>query len=342
VRGKGINYDTGFYPDPQGSRPEFSPDIVVREMRVIAGELGCTAVRVSGGEPERLSVAAEAAAAEGLEVWFAPFPVDLPTGQAASLLADCADRAEHLRRTGASVVLVTGCELTLFGVGFLPGPTFPTRMIGLQAPGPELYEAFGALPAKLNGFLAEAAEAARTRFGGPITYASGMWEPVDWSPFDIVASDAYRDESNAATFGDEVAKLFSHSKPVAVTEFGCCPYVGAAAKGGMGWAIVDYVADPPRLDGDYTRDEGEQVRYFNELTAVFRAAGVDLAFWFTFAAYYPPRNTSDPRLDLDLASYGVVSMLPDDHSLPDDHRAGHDGLGWTKRLVFDTLAEASG
>lgn len=39
MRGKGINYDTGFYLDPQGSRPEFSPDIVAREMRGIAGGL---------------------------------------------------------------------------------------------------------------------------------------------------------------------------------------------------------------------------------------------------------------------------------------------------------------
>ena len=82
MRGKGINYDTGFYLDSRGSRPEFSPDIVAREMRVIARELGCTAVRVSGGKPERLSVAAEAAAAAGLEVWFAPFPIDLPAGEA--------------------------------------------------------------------------------------------------------------------------------------------------------------------------------------------------------------------------------------------------------------------
>ena len=56
MRGKGINYDTGFYLDPQGSRPEHSPRTSsAREMRVIAGELGCTAVRVSGGDPGRLS-----------------------------------------------------------------------------------------------------------------------------------------------------------------------------------------------------------------------------------------------------------------------------------------------
>ena len=161
MRGKGINYDTGFSPGGQSSREHFDADVVRSEMRVIARELHCTAVRVSGAEPARLSTAAELAAAEGLEVWFAPFPCELDTGQLAPLLADCADRAEHLRRTGANVVLVTGCELTLFGAGFLPGGTVYERIQGLQAGGQELYAAFGALPSKLNGFLA-AKPAART------------------------------------------------------------------------------------------------------------------------------------------------------------------------------------
>jgi len=333
VRGKGINYDTGFYTDPRGSRPQFSPDIVAAEMRVIARELGCTAVRISGGRPDRLSVAAEAAAAAGLEVWFSPFPIDLTVGQMAPLLAECADRAEHLRRTGARVVLVTGCELSLFAVGFLPGASFVDRITGLQAPGPALYEAFGSLTARLNAFLAETLEAARGRFSGPVSYASGLWEQVDWTRFDIVASDAYRDEGNAATFRDEVRKLSRHGKPVAVTEFGCCPYAGAAAKGGTGWAIVDFSADPLRLDGDYVRDEGEQVRYLQEVSRVFREEGVDLAFWYTFAGYYLQRS-ADPRLDVDLASYGVVSMEPGEPG------SGRRSLGWTPRLVFDALASA--
>src|SRR5581483_11582484 len=120
VRGKGINYDTGFDVGQESSRPEFDPAIVAREMRVIAGELGCTAVRVSGGTPERLTVAAEAAAAEGLEVWFSPFWCDATTGQLAPFFAECADRAERVRRGGGAVVLVTGCELSLFAAGFLP------------------------------------------------------------------------------------------------------------------------------------------------------------------------------------------------------------------------------
>ena len=97
MRGKGINYDTGFSPGGRSSREHFDAGIVRAEMRVIARELRCTAVRISGGDPGRLSTAGELAAAEGLEVWFAPFPCELTTGQLAPLFADCADRAEHLR-----------------------------------------------------------------------------------------------------------------------------------------------------------------------------------------------------------------------------------------------------
>ena len=101
MRGKGINYDTGFSPAGRSSRENFDADVVRGEMRVIARELHCTAVRISGGEPARLSTAAELAAAEGLEVWFAPFPCELAADQLAPLFAECADRAEHLRRTAA-------------------------------------------------------------------------------------------------------------------------------------------------------------------------------------------------------------------------------------------------
>ena len=246
MRGKGINYDTGFSPGGRLSREDFDADVVRREMQVIASELRCTAVRITGGEPERLSVAGELAAAAGLEVWFSPFPCELTTGQLAPLFADCADRAERLRRAGARVVLATGCELTLFAAGFLPGDDVYQRIAALQSPGPELYAAFGTMSARLNGFLAETVAAARERFAGPLTYASGMWEPVDWQPFDIAATDAYRDATNAQRFRAELSKQARAGKPLVVTEFGCCGYAGAGDRGGTGWAIIEPDADPPR------------------------------------------------------------------------------------------------
>ena len=44
---KGINYDTGFLPEPDRSRKAFDRDTVRRDLQVIARELSCRAVRVS-------------------------------------------------------------------------------------------------------------------------------------------------------------------------------------------------------------------------------------------------------------------------------------------------------
>ena len=81
------------------------------------------------------------------------------------------------------------------------------------------------------------------------------------------------------------------------------------------------------------RDEHEQVTYLRELTEIFEAEEVDLAFWFTFAGYkFVPGPGS--RRDLDLASYGVVRMVPGGPG------SGYQGLGWEPKLAFGALAQA--
>ena len=324
MRAKGINYDTGFTPGGKQSRPTFDEADVRRELRVIAEELHCTAVRISGADPARIALAAAVAAELGLEVWFAPFPTDLTTDEMLPLFVDCAERAETLRVGGATVVLVLGCEISLFAKGFLPGDDVYTRIEGIMSGKPETFAAFATAPAQVTAFLAETVKAVRERFGGQVTYASGLWEDIDWTPFDIVSVDAYRDKENAATFRDQLVERTKIGKPVAVTEFGSCTYTGAGERGGMGWAIVDDKADPPQLNGEYVRDEQEQVRYLQELLPIFEEIGVDTPFWFTFATYGAPYNP-DPRYDLDMAAYGVVRVT-DEGLLP--------------KAVFAALAEA--
>ncbi|WP_217707237.1 hypothetical protein [Nonomuraea rhodomycinica] len=304
---KGINYDTGFLNGPERSRQEFDRETVRRELRVIAGELNCRAVRVSGGDPERLGVAAEEAAAAGLEVWFAPFPVDVPREETLALYADCAARAETLRRGGAEVVLVTGCETSAFGPGFIPGDTYRDRLKAMTEGDLDWWRSLGEVMPRYNAFLAEAAATVRPLFGGRVTYAAGPWEFVDWSPFDLVGVDAYRAAHNAATFREELREHFRHGKPVAVTEFGTCAYRGAGERGGMAWVVPDGAVP----------DEEEQVRYLDELLDVFEEAGVDTALWFTFAGY--GRAGAG-----DIGSYGVVRML--------------DGTRWEPKKVFHAMA----
>lgn len=335
MRGKGINYDTGFFPGGEDSRPDFASETARREMRVIAEDLHCTAVRVSGGDPERLSIAAAYAAEVGLEVWFAPFPCELGPKELLPFFADCAERAERIRRTGAEVVFVTGCELTLFAHGFLDGDNSYERINTLANGGPALWSSLHLVGDRLGAFLAEAAATVRRHFGGKLSYASGTWEFPDWTPFDFVGVDAYRDANNAAEFRTDLRRAFQHGKPVAVTEFGCCTYVGAADKGGIGWAIMDPSTDPPRLDGDYRRSEAEQVGYLRDLLPIFEEEGVDTAFWFTFVNERAVHRPERPREDLDLASYSVVKMLPDGA-----RGTAYPELGWEPKEVFHALAAA--
>ena len=58
MRGKGICYDAGFLHAGVSSRERFDLDVVAREMRIIHDDLHCTAVRITGGDPERIEGAA--------------------------------------------------------------------------------------------------------------------------------------------------------------------------------------------------------------------------------------------------------------------------------------------
>jgi hypothetical protein len=336
MRGKGITYDTGFINGGASTRETFDPDVVRREMRVVHDDLHCTVVRLTGGDAGRLDVAAVAAAEAGLEVWFSPFTCGLTTDQLLELLADCARRAERLRRQGAEVAFLTGSELSLFNVGFLPGDSLDDRLALLSAPS-RLREALPHVPARVNRFLGEAVARVREQFGGKVSYASLPFEGVDWTPFDFVSTDAgYRSIEVADRFADGVRTLVAQGRPVAITEFGCATHRGASDRGGRGGMIVEWDgARPVRLDGEYVRDEAEQATYVRELLDIFHAEGVDSAFVNTFASYHLPHR-ADPRVDLDMASFGVVRVLEDRRGLT------YPGMRWEPKAAFQAVADAYG
>jgi hypothetical protein len=334
MRAKGINYDTGFINKGVSSREPFDIEVVKRELQIIRDDLHCNAVRVTGGDPERLEIAAGIAAEAGLEVWFSPFTCDLTDQQMLDLLADCAVRAERLRRQGAEVVFVSGAEISLLNKGFLPGDTLGDRM-ELLADRQHLRELIAPIPAQVNDFLGKAVACVRERFGGRITYASMPFEGVDWTPFDIISVDLYRSAEVADRFAAGIRSLVARGKPVAITEFGSATYKGAADKGARGGQIVEWDNDtviPLRLNGDYIRDEDEQATYVRELLEIFTEAGVDSAFVFTFVLYQLPHR-ADPGADLDAASYGIVKVYEDrfGDTYPD--------MRWEPKAAFGALAQ---
>lgn len=334
---RGINYDVGTrwipgLPARDGWSREtwtsetFARDEMRRELAVIKDDLHCTAVQVFGSDPRRLADAATFAAERGLDVWLQP---RLPEGTGAEtldLLAEVAAAAERLRGDGATVVFNVGCEASVFTAGLIPGGSFEDRIVGLVTAGDRL----GTYLQRLNVFLRQSRAAARSAFRGPLIYSAGPWEwdGVDWSDFDLVGLDHYRDASNAATYVDVLRDARRHGKPVVVAEFGCCTFEGAEDRGGNGYDIVDWEAEPPRLKGEFVRSEQTQADEIADLLGIFQAEGVHAAFLFTFledSAYSP-----EPRHDLDMSSFGIVKVF-----LPD---AGHPPGYWEPKLAFHELA----
>lgn len=332
MRARGITYDTGFFNAGTSTHEPYEAGHLQRDLRAIRHDLHCDAVRLTGGSVDRLETAAELAVEAGLKVWLSPFTCDLTTAQLLDLLADCAGRAERLRRDGAGVVLLAGSELSLFTIGFLPGATLEERLRLLAEPA-QLLQALPLLPSLTNDFLSRALAAVRGRFGGPVSYASLPFEGVDWTPFDVIATDAgYRSRENAARFREDVQAFVEAGrkpgKPVAVTEFGCVTHRGAADLGGRGASIVEWEGGRAvGLKGELVRDEAEQAAYVAEVLEVLLGEEVEALFVNTFASYHLPHR-ADPRQDLDLASYGVVRVLE-----------GDDGPRWEAKAAFAALAD---
>lgn len=333
MRVKGINYDTGFINKGVSSREPFDIAVVTRELQIIRNDLHCTAVRVTGGDPERLEIAASIAAEAGLEIWFSPFTCDLTYEEMLDLLADCAARAERLRLHGAEVILVIGAEISLLNQGFLPGDTIGER-IELFADMQRLRGLLAEIPTKVNSFLGKALAVVRKQFAGRITYAAMPLEGVDWTGFDIISLDLYRSIEVADHFAAAIRSLVAQGKPVAITEFGSASYKGAADRGARGGEIIVWdknTAMPVGLDGEYIRDEEEQAKYVRELLEIFSAEGVDSAFVFTFVQYQLPHR-ADQRQDLDMGSYAIVKVYEErlGETYPDMH--------WEPKAAFSDVA----
>lgn len=340
MRARGMTYDTGFVRHGDSSRQRFDPQVVERELTIIRDDLHCDAVQIIGGDPERLELAARIAAGLGLEVWFSPYPLELPPDEIRALLVDCAHRAERLRVTGAEIVLVAGVELSIMNRGFVDGAddaaTVGERVERLLADDDGRPARIAELRRRLDAFLRETVPALRERFHGRITYAAIQFEGIDWELFDVVTYELIRSKEVAGIFREAVRSLTDRSAPVAITGFGCAAWRGAGDVAPRSMEIVEHdpaTGRPLRLTGEYERDEDGQARYLEELLDVFDSEGVDSAFVFLFALEdFPHRPGGDPRADLDLAGPGIVKVL--------DGAGGtrYPDMPWEPKRAFDAVA----
>lgn len=336
MRGKGMTYDTGFVREGRVSREEFDPDVVRRELTIIRNDLHCSVVQLIGGDPDRLELAARCAGELGLEVWFSPYPLELTPGEIVTLFADCAERAERIRRDGAEVVFVAGVELSIMNRGFISGESTSERLEHLLGDPAGRPARFADVSTRLNRFFRDALPIVRTRFRGKITYACVQFEQVDWAPFDYLSIELMRSAEVADRFRDAVRALVAQGKPVAVTGFGTATWHGSGDVAPRSMEIVEHDenGEPLRLNGHYTRDEAGQATYLRELLEIFDSEGVDSTFVFLFALHsHPHRPDGDPRDDLDLASFGIVKVL--------EGRRGqtYPDMAWEPKAAFTAVAE---
>jgi len=327
---KGINYDTGFEPygPANSSRKTFDTEVVRREMQIIAADLHCTHIRITGAHADRMATAARLAIEAGLSVWFSPFPCNLTADELVHYLVDCATKAEEIRLISADTVLVLGCELSLFNNGFLPGNHLLERTQAF----PQFEKWQPAMDEKLNLFFHDAVPQVRQCFNGNITYAAGEWEEIDWSLFDIVSVDLYRAKHNHVYYAHQLKAYMAHNKPVAVTEFGCCAVRSGAEMGGNAtFQILSFQDDRLVVNEDWQYSEDEQVAYLQELFATFTAAGIAHAFWFSFADYEKPYSDV-PKYNLDMASYGLVQVL-------NHYGKTYPDMQWEPRKAFWAISK---
>jgi len=324
---KGVSYDVGRVMMGSQWRPKFDPKQVHRELEIIKNDLHCNTVRICGSDLKRLEVAAEDALTQGLEVWLSPEMWDRSQEETLAYLKHAAEVAEALRqRFPGRVVLSVGSEATLFQQGIVEGENFMQR---LNNPTFWINILSGKHNEPLNAFLAKACCAVRQTFKGEVTYFSVSFEKVDWSLFDFVGVDLYRDARIKSVF-DKMAKGYLvYKKPVIIGEFGCCNYRGADLLGANGFIVVygmmndllggkltvpspfaEMLKVIPKVDGHYIRDEGVQAKEIVEELAIFDSAGMEGAFVFTFVSPTSVYN-DDPRFDIDLGSFSLVKSYPE-------------------------------
>jgi hypothetical protein len=352
---KGVTYDVGMVMDGNW-RPSFDMKVVHRELEIIQNDLHCNAVRICGFNIERLMKSAEDALEQGLNVWLSPAMWDKSPQKTMAYIIKAAGRAEMLRQKWPDhLVLVIGGELTLFMQGIVPGKNV-TQRFGNPA-SQEILKA-GKHNAPLNAWLALANEGVRKVFHGRVSYASLVFETVDWSRFDFVGIDHYRAAKIKDKYIEMLQPAFAIGKPVIITEFGVRTYKGAdtSVEGLAGditdfrpnlFIIVSYVINkmlstpfgiqraPVRfkLKNGFIRDEEMQARELVDQLETLDKAGVEGTFVSTFISPIAPYN-DDARYDFDMNSYSLVKTLTGGK-----HGTTYPDMVWEPKKSFKAVCD---
>ncbi len=350
MRLKGVCYDVGAVM-AFNWRPHFDAANVRRELEIIKNDLHCNAVRITARSLRRLSMAARAADELGLEVWYSPVLWDRSPEATLGYLERAAAEAETIRSSGKGpMVFVAGGELTLFMRGILEGSSFRKRLAN-----PSLVSQIksGEHNKPLNAFLSHVGERVRAVYHGKLSYASLVWEQVNWDGFDVVGVDHYRTSKMEDRYIPMLEPSLRCGKPVVITEFGYATTRGGIGDGGLllssaglepgiintgsqflhyGLPLVGRLVRP-HLNGRHVRDEAWQASKLVETLEVLDKAGVDGAFISQFESQITPYS-DDPRFDLDTASSSLVKYFEGGRKGPT-----YPDMPWEPKESFRAVAD---
>ena len=344
-------------------RPQFDSKTVMREIEIIKNDLHCNAIKITGLDIKRLIVTTEIALKQGLEVWLDPTVWNKKQDQTLAYTRRVAESAEKLRREYPdNLVFVVGGELTLFMNGIVKGRNVTERLTNLKTnykqqgnPSEQVnfVERISRMQSAerntiLRAYLQRSADSVRQVFHGKITYASLLWESVDWSLFDYVSVDHYRAERVKDQYAEMLKPAFEYGKPVVVTEFGMPTFQGAEINGaGLGGNIIDNMSlyfhyalpliggfiRPKLKDRIHIRDEGVQARELLDQLEVLDKMGVYGAFVSLFVSQIHPYD-ENPKYDLDMASMSLVKTYS-----KGKHGSTYADMTWEPKESFRAVAD---
>ncbi|TYC00310.1 abortive infection protein [Micromonospora sp. WP24] len=343
MRSVGVAYDTGTnFATGQGelSRVVWSDDRMAEEIGAIRRQLHCNSVTVYGSDLRRLEDATRAAVDAGLHVWLQPRLVDRPQSEIVDHLAEAARFAEGMRRDGADVSFSAGCVHLVFTPGLIDGERYHERMANIFADAEHhvltstgTVDLVGANE-RLNHFLDQSVRAVRSLFAGEVSYAAAPFEDVDWRLFDTVRLMHYytlgyppRDDDQIT----DIARYHRWGKPVMIAEFGTATHPRAAEMAFLSFDVVDRHGPEPTVHEGVLRDEPAQAAFHQRSLDVFARAGVQGVSVSEFIHPTHPHST-DPRLDLDVASMALVKTIREDHRDP------ASAYRWEPKQSFHALA----
>jgi hypothetical protein len=311
---KGITYDIGTeYIPGIFTRDTLDEGRVERDMDAIRNQLNCNSVRIYGKEPGRLILASDTALKYDLDVWLSPRLIDGDIENTLTYLKDIATDFELLKKKYPTreLVFIIGGEMTTDMSSFVFGDSILERIANLLKPAFFIKNSLGiesGYQKSFDNFLKEAVSLVRKEFSGKVTYASAMWEKVDWSDFDFVSMNLYKASFNESSHNKTLKKLFSKRKPVIITEFGCGSYTGADRKGPTGYSVLDFSKIPPVFKEKCVRNEKIQAEYIIDLLKTYDNEKVAGTFVFDF---YTERfaYSTNPENDYDMVSSSVTKAL---------------------------------